>query len=117
MSESKDHLDYATELFRSLGCKRRILILRMLHLSSEPLPTMEIADKVGVTGATTSHHLQKLQEIGLVHVQADGGNRYYSLSQMPIHRRLQVLFPTIFPDVSHLSGRSSQSGRSDQPGR
>jgi DNA-binding transcriptional ArsR family regulator len=41
----------------------------------------ELAEELGVTQPTVSHHLAVLREAGLVHVRPDGRQTFYTLNQ------------------------------------
>ena len=59
----------------------------------------EIAEHVGMTQPTVSHHLAILRDAGLVHIRHEGKQTFYSLNQERIAsgcgRLMQVFAPEI----------------------
>lgn len=74
----KEGLDLAS-LSSLIGDPSRALILSALF-GGEALPAGELAFRARVTPQTTSSHLAKLTEAGLVTVERMGRHRYYRLS-------------------------------------
>ncbi len=64
-------------LFKALGDESRLRILRLL--ASGDLYLTEIADRMGLSKATISHHLAQLRAAGLVTITQAGTLTYYSL--------------------------------------
>jgi DNA-binding transcriptional ArsR family regulator len=64
-------------LFRALGDESRLRILRLL--ASGDLYLTEIAERMGLSKPTVSHHLAQLRVAGLVTITEAGGLTYYSL--------------------------------------
>jgi DNA-binding transcriptional ArsR family regulator len=64
-------------LFRALGDESRLRILRLL--ASGDLYLTEIAERMGLSKPTVSHHLAQLRVAGLVTITESGGLTYYSL--------------------------------------
>jgi DNA-binding transcriptional ArsR family regulator len=63
------------ELIKSLADDtRRALIKMLMH---EPHYNKEISDHLGITTATVSYHLNKLGELGIIHIQYQEGKRIY----------------------------------------
>lgn len=57
-------LDYYVNLFKVLADKSRLKILASLN--KEPMYVELISKRIGVNVSTVSHHLKKLEEIGIV---------------------------------------------------
>src|SRR5215472_12306109 len=55
------------------------------------LPATRLASEAGVSAATTSSHLRKLTNAGLLAVEAHGRNRYYRLAGPEVARMIEVL--------------------------
>jgi ArsR family transcriptional regulator, arsenate/arsenite/antimonite-responsive transcriptional repressor len=55
----------------------------MDHLCCQWLSVSDLAEKMSgkVNQPTVSHHLKKLEEVGLVLVRREGRNRFYTLNQ------------------------------------
>jgi DNA-binding transcriptional ArsR family regulator len=64
-------------LFKALGDESRLRILRLL--ADGDLYLTEIADRMGLSKPTVSHHMVQLRAAGLVTVTETGGLTYYSL--------------------------------------
>lgn len=66
-------------LFDVLGNKSRLKIIQ--ELSDEPRYVSELADRVGMDGKSTVHHLQTLEDAGLVEHYHTSRRKYYHLTQ------------------------------------
>ena len=64
-------------LFKALGDESRLRILRLL--ASGDLYLTEIAERMGLSKPTVSHHLAQLRAAGLVTITEAGALTYYSL--------------------------------------
>jgi DNA-binding transcriptional ArsR family regulator len=64
-------------LFKALGDESRLRILRLL--ASGDLYLTEIADRMGLSKPTVSHHLAQLRAAGLVTITQAGALTYYSI--------------------------------------
>ncbi|MFB6113118.1 MAG: ArsR/SmtB family transcription factor [Halodesulfurarchaeum sp.] len=62
-----------------LGSKPRLQILR--SLSRRDMYVSELMETVGMDGKTATHHLDVLDEAGLVGSYRDGRRRYYTLKK------------------------------------
>jgi len=86
-----------------LGSKPRLEIIRAL--SRRDMYVSEIIDEVGMDGKTAKHHLDTLEDAGVVETYPDGRRRYYELvrgvrlevSPSP-DRRFVVRLPDADPD-------------------
>jgi DNA-binding transcriptional ArsR family regulator len=67
----------SVRLFRALGDESRLRILRLL--ASGDLYLTEIAERIGLSKPTVSHHLAQLRAAGLVTITEAGALTYYSL--------------------------------------
>ena len=67
----------SVRLFKALGDESRLRILRLL--ASGDLYLTEIADRVGLSKPTISHHLALLRAAGLVTITEAGAMTYYTL--------------------------------------
>jgi DNA-binding transcriptional ArsR family regulator len=81
-------------LFKALGDDSRLRILRLL--ASGDLYLTEIAERMGLSKPTVSHHMVLLRAAGLVTVTETGGMTYYTL------RRDRLAEAT--PDLQRLLG-------------
>ncbi len=89
---------------KALGNERRLEILHSLKeraLScSEPedcsfeercCTVNELADNIGLSAATTSHHLNELREAGLLTMQQDGTTHFYGLDTDGLRAMIDAL--------------------------
>ncbi len=97
-----------------LGSKARLSILQAL--SRRDMYLSELMDHVGMDGKTASHHLDALEERGVVDSRMEGRRRYYSLESEirlevspPPNRRFVVQFE----DAGRESA-ANQDGSRDQ---
>lgn len=75
----EDDLDSKLNLFKNICDKTRFNILRLLV--NERLYNQEIAEKVGITMATTTYHMDFLLGSNLVHLERVGHKTYYALNK------------------------------------
>jgi DNA-binding transcriptional ArsR family regulator len=73
-----------------IGDQTRAAILSAL-LSGQALPASELAYRAHITPQTTSAHLNKLMEGGLIAVNQIGRHRYYRLKNAQVARALEAL--------------------------
>jgi DNA-binding transcriptional ArsR family regulator len=64
-------------LIEVLGSTARLQTLR--ELSDGPMYVSELADAVGMDGSTAVHHLEALEEAGLIEHYNVGNRKYYEL--------------------------------------
>ncbi len=67
----------SVRLFKALGDESRLRILRLL--SEGDLYLTEIAERMGLSKPTVSHHLAQLRAAGLVTITESGSLTYYAL--------------------------------------
>ncbi|WP_374369230.1 ArsR/SmtB family transcription factor [Dongia sp.] len=73
-----------------IGDPARANILEAL-MAGKALTSSELAVEAGITAATVSSHLGKLQEAGLIAVQAQGRHRYWRLAHHEVAEMLEAL--------------------------
>lgn len=100
------HLSRLRLLGLALSDPKRLLILGLLAEEDQPLYGQEIAERLGVTPQTISHHLHILKNGGLVRERRENAYRYYSLDTEGI----QQLRETVFAD-NHLGLLSKTEAR------
>jgi len=83
----------SADRFSALGSEPRLQIVRLL-LSAHPagLVAGEIQDELDIPASTLSHHLEKLKQVGLVHVRRDGTFLWYSASTDALRELLGFLY-------------------------
>jgi len=88
--------------FKALSNETRIKILALLM--NEPYSVEEIAETLGLTSATISHHLSKLTKAGLVQARAEGYYNMYEFNIMELQYKANRIlsreaFSTIADDL------------------
>ena len=77
------------ETLKVLGDKRRMEILALLR--EHPRYGQELAEKLALTPATISHHMNMLLQVGLIALEQDGSRTQYSLEGETVERLLDAL--------------------------
>ncbi|MEL6814931.1 MAG: metalloregulator ArsR/SmtB family transcription factor [Cyanobacteria bacterium J06598_3] len=90
---TQQSIDDIAAAFAALGQPSRLKIVRLL-LSAYPkgLPVGEIQKELGIAGATLSHHLDKLRQVGIVTSEKDRQWIWYSVREKALTRLLDFLF-------------------------
>ena len=73
--------------FKMLSARSRIHILKLLR-EHDDLTVEDLANRLSITVPTVSRHLQLLRMQNLVTFQQDAQNRYYSVNEGEIARRI-----------------------------
>jgi ArsR family transcriptional regulator len=68
-----------SRLFKALADPHRVRIVNMLATSPEPVCVCDFTSVLGISQPTTSHHLKKLVDAGLLRREQRGTWAYYSL--------------------------------------
>ncbi len=91
MDESS--IENLADAFAALGQPSRLRIVRLL-LSAYPegLPAGDIQKELGIAGATLSHHLDKLRQVGIVTSKKDRQWIWYSVQEKSLTRLIDFLF-------------------------
>jgi L-amino acid N-acyltransferase YncA/DNA-binding transcriptional ArsR family regulator len=66
----QDAATYA-EWFASLADPTRVRLLHAVAVAGRPVPVGELAEQVGISQSTCSHHLRKLADVGFVMLRKD----------------------------------------------
>ena len=72
-------LDGSRTLFAALADRTRLRIVHAL-MRAEELCVCDVAHVLGMTVASTSHHLRKLRKDGILRLRNDGRMAYYALA-------------------------------------
>ncbi|WP_312475670.1 metalloregulator ArsR/SmtB family transcription factor [Neobacillus sp.] len=80
-----------TKLFKALSDETRMKIAYALTLEEE-LCVCDVANIVGATTATASHHLRHLKSLGLAKYRKEGKLVYYSLDDEHVNHLIQIAF-------------------------
>jgi predicted transcriptional regulator len=78
MDEST-YVDELLAFFKALSDANRLKIVALL--AKEPLSVEQLAEMLGLSSSTVSHHLARLSEVRLVSARAEG---YYSVYQLEL---------------------------------
>ena len=87
---SDDEADAAATLFKALADPHRVRILNLLSNSDEAVCVCDITEHLGVSQATTSFHLKKLTDAGIIDRDQIGTWAYYSIQPQAI-KELQTV--------------------------
>jgi len=79
------------KVFKALSDETRIKIAYALSIETE-LCVCDVANIVGATTATASHHLRLLRNLGLAKYRKEGKLVYYSLDDEHVKQLIQVAF-------------------------
>lgn len=88
-NDPKGSPDLLVMRLKALGDKSKLQILALLKAS--PKYNLEIAEQMGLTAATTSHHMSTLLSCGLVKIQKKQGKVYYSLGTEKLEQFIREL--------------------------
>jgi ArsR family transcriptional regulator len=78
-------------LFRALADPHRVRIVNLLATSPDPVCVCELTEVLGISQPTTSHHLKKLVDAGLLHREQRGTWAYYGLNRDALGRLATVV--------------------------
>src|SRR4051795_2869391 len=81
------------DMFSAIGAEPRLCIMQLL-LSAHPtgMVVNEIQEELGIPNSTLSHHLDKLRNEGLVHVQRESTFLRYTANTQALQEILQFLY-------------------------
>lgn len=85
------HMKDVAQMFKALADDTRIKIAKALTIEEE-LCVHDIANVVGCTTATASHHLRLLRNLGLAKYRKHGKYVYYSLDDHCIKQLIDIAF-------------------------
>ena len=84
-----------TNIAAMIGDHARAEVLTVL-MSGMALTATELADAAGVTRQTISTHLAKLQDAGMLSVEAQGRHRYFRIADAEVAQLLESLMGVTF---------------------
>lgn len=87
----KGNILEVTKLFKALSDETRMKIAYALTLEEE-LCVCDVANIVGATTATASHHLRHLKSLGLAKYRKEGKLAYYSLDDDHVKQLIHIAF-------------------------
>ncbi|MBP1635217.1 MAG: transcriptional regulator, ArsR family [Acidobacteria bacterium] len=88
-----DQVTRYADMMSAMGTEPRLRIMRLL-LSAHPggVVVGDIADELGITGSTLSHHLEKLRNEDLVVVRREGTFLRYAANSEALKELLAFLY-------------------------
>jgi DNA-binding transcriptional ArsR family regulator len=89
-NKSKDEL---IQGLKALSDKSKFEIIRSLKVS--PKYKLEIAEQLGLTPATMSHHMNVLRTCGFIGITKQAGRVYYHLEEDSIRHFINMLEQTL----------------------
>lgn len=87
----KENTLAVAHIFKALSDDNRIKIAFALN-QEEELCVCDVANIVGCTTATASHHLRLLRNLGLAKYRKEGKLVYYSLDDEHVKQLIQIAF-------------------------
>ncbi|MCZ0755890.1 ArsR/SmtB family transcription factor [Anoxybacillus sp. J5B_2022] len=84
-----EDLQGVQQLFKALADSTRLKIIYALTLEEE-LCVCDVANIIGSTVATASHHLRFLRDIGLAKHRKEGKLVFYSLQDEHVHQLVSI---------------------------
>lgn len=87
----KSNIFEVTKIFKALSDETRMKIAYALTLEDE-LCVCDVANIVGATTATASHHLRHLKSMGLAKYRKEGKLVYYSLDDDHVKQLIHIAF-------------------------
>jgi DNA-binding HxlR family transcriptional regulator len=86
-----------THMFKALADDSRYQIFRALLGGEVNVGSM--AERVGLSEPTVSHHLTRLREVGLVTLRMDGNQRFYRINEEGVARLKKLVEAIDMPDA------------------
>ena len=80
-----------SKVFRALSDPTRLKISYALY-KGEELCVCDVAEIVGATNATASHHLRLLRDLGLAKYRKEGKLVYYSLDDDHVKQLIEIAY-------------------------
>jgi ArsR family transcriptional regulator, arsenate/arsenite/antimonite-responsive transcriptional repressor len=90
-SLSRADAEATAALFRALADPRRVQIVNLLATRGAAVCVCDFTDVLGISQPTTSHHLKKLVQAGLLDRDQRGTWAYYSLNHDAMARLAAVV--------------------------
>ena len=87
----KVNIGDVTKIFKALSDETRMKIAYALTLEEE-LCVCDVANIVGATTATASHHLRHLKNLGLAKYHKEGKLVYYSLDDDHVNQLIKIAY-------------------------
>ncbi len=88
-------LDILVRFHKAVGDVNRIRILSML--ARQPLSGSELAERLGLTAATITHHMHKLKNVGIVREKREKNTITFYLAPRELSRLAAGIVTTVLP--------------------
>ena len=88
-----DNTEYLSDRLKSISDKRRLDIIKLLK--SGPLCGQDLAERIGLSPATISHHMNSLVTAGFITMDKQGTRVSYSINEKYVDNFLQNLSNTL----------------------
>ncbi|WP_139492758.1 DUF2087 domain-containing protein [Brevibacillus dissolubilis] len=88
-------IDQLVQFHKAVGDVNRIRILTML--ARQPMSGIELAERLGITPATITHHTQKLKKLGFVYEVRDKNTLILHLIPQEFKRYATAIIDTVLP--------------------
>ena len=100
-------LNRLVNFHKTLADPTRIRILTLL--AKEPYHGQALAERLGITPPTITHHMAKLRDAGLVKSRREKNTIYFYLEEMTLQRDAQATLKVIFQSVNpELDGQEGE---------
>ncbi|MCF8531358.1 MAG: metalloregulator ArsR/SmtB family transcription factor [Candidatus Nanopelagicales bacterium] len=96
-------------LCKAIADPKRLMIIT--ELRSGPMTVNDLALALDLSQSNTSQHLAILRERGIVHVERDGLNSYYSLRSKKVLRAIDLLREFMAEDLIESSTLRKAAGK------
>jgi ArsR family transcriptional regulator len=90
-SLTNDEAEGTARLFKALADPNRVRLMNLIATSPESASVCDLAEAIGVSQPTVSHHLRKLLEAGLLVREHRGAYVYYDVDRQALRRAGEVL--------------------------
>ena len=90
-SLSRADAEATAALFRALADPHRVRIVNLLATQGAAVCVCDLTDVLGISQPTTSHHLKKLVQVGLLDREQRGTWAFYSLNHHAMARLAGVV--------------------------
>jgi DNA-binding transcriptional ArsR family regulator len=84
--DPRRELEEVDRVFAALANASRRQILLTLHLHGGRMTAGAVASRFACSWPTTTRHLRRLEDAGLVHVERSGRERFYELESATLRR-------------------------------
>ncbi|UFJ40695.1 metalloregulator ArsR/SmtB family transcription factor [Brevibacillus humidisoli] len=108
-------IDILVNFHKAVADVNRIRILSLL--ANKPMSGSELAERLGITPATITHHTQKLKKAGLIKEKRDKNTITFFLLPRELSRLAAGIVQTVLPDEREVlqewevwRGRTEQTG-------